>query len=254
MRSLPLDWRHVHGILGQLFRIIVQRGVFSRELRITIERIVLRTNLYNLLNFILDRVFRRSLFHVAARILHNFLTIVAIGVVLHATLSGQHLLILPRADDLAVRADVLLVRVVLASHHLLLLQLKKTETVIKNKMGRSITYHLILLLLIQIVLLLLRRHLAEINLHTTSHHLLLLLEHLELLLGHVVRINLHLLHLHHHVLLLLICHALMLRLHHLLLVHGLLLLLLLEAHHLLLFTHAFLMLLLHHHLLLLLRR
>ena len=200
MWSPPLNFRSFGSILWRLGRVVIKRLVRCWEISITVVGILLVAKFDDSLDFLINLVLGSSLLHELVRIVH------------HLIVSFLHVLTL--------------------SEHLLVLLLSKRHTIGTNKLAWVVltSHHLLLhhLLLVQVLLLLLRRHLVKINLHASSHHLLLQLhlQLLHLLFGKLGWVDLHLLHLHLHHLLLFQGHLAL----HLLLVHSLLLLLLLQGH------------------------
>ena len=81
--SSPFNSRHVNSVLWWIFWIIIQRLVSGWELRVSKQSIVVRTNLDNFLNLILNWIFfwLLMLHVIMLPIIHHFLTILSIHLI-----------------------------------------------------------------------------------------------------------------------------------------------------------------------------
>lgn len=207
MWSLPLDHWHVYGVLWWVHWVIVEGAVVGRELRVSEKGIVIRADLDDLLNLVLDRVLLWLLLLRHVRLAHSavidhLVILLAHSIfVAHVLLCRKQLLILLLGHWLAIDIDKLL----LPHLVLLLVDLLVVSLLLVRR-------HLV------VSVLLVRGQLTEINhllllhllLHMELHFLLAHLHLVHLLLVHAVWIHLHL--------------HLVLVFHHLMLLHDLLLL------------------------------
>lgn len=89
LRPLPLDWRHVDGVLRGICWVIVQRRIVCWEFRVTEQCIVVCTDLDDLLDLVLDRVLLGLflLMHlIMLLVAHHFLSILLAHLVSIVTL------------------------------------------------------------------------------------------------------------------------------------------------------------------------
>lgn len=121
LRSLPFYHRHVHCILWWLSRIFIKRSIVCWEFRVTKQCIVISTNLFYLLYFILNWVFFRFLFfHLLLILTHIFLTVLIHFTTVVLLLLLEHHFVLFLTDWHSIFSDGIIL-VILSIHHLLLL-------------------------------------------------------------------------------------------------------------------------------------
>jgi len=128
LRSLPLDHRHIHGVLWRIHGVIVERLVVGRELSITEKSIVLFADFNDTHNFVLNWIFFWFFFflHVLL-VLHHFMAVLChLLSVFILLLVSEHLLVLLLSQLHAIRSNKL--GGVILPHHLLLL--------VKNERGK----------------------------------------------------------------------------------------------------------------------
>ena len=112
--SLPLDHWHVYGVLWWVHWVIVERAVVGRELRVSEKGIVIRADLDDLLNLVLDRVLLWLLLLRHVRLAHSavidhLVILLAHSIfVAHVLLCRKQLLILLLGHWLAIDVDKLL--------------------------------------------------------------------------------------------------------------------------------------------------
>ena len=120
--SFPFNHWHIHSILWWIDRIIVKRPIISWEFWVTKESIIFSTNLNDLLDLVLYRIFLWFLFLLqivlSVWIIHHLISIISHFVsIFSILLSHQFVLLCAHLHSILAHK---LIRIIL-THHLLLL-------------------------------------------------------------------------------------------------------------------------------------